>query len=180
MKLTNAPFQTCMPSPKLFVYDEKQCDPKKCTARKMVKLGLVIELRSLKHIPFGAIVLNPFAEKAISREDHDRAEAHGVVVMDLSWKNIEEFPKLSSKVAERALPLLFAANPVNWGKPQKLTSAEALGAALYIMGFKDEAREVLKRFKWGEQFLTLNREPLDRYSSANTSAEVVAIQEDYL
>jgi pre-rRNA-processing protein TSR3 len=169
-----------MPSPKLFVYDEKQCDPKKCTARKMLKFGLAKELNSLKKMPHGTIVLNPFAKRAISGEDAERAIQHGIVVMDLSWKNIEEFPKMRADVAQRALPLLFAANPVNWGKPQRLTSAEALGAALYIMGFKEEAEGVLEKFSWGEQFLILNKEPLERYAQAGTSAGVVAIQQDYL
>lgn len=169
-----------MPTPKLFVYDEKQCDPKKCTARKMLKFGLANELRSLKKIPHGAIALNPFAKKAISGEDAERAIQHGIVVMDLSWKNIEEFPKMRGDIAQRALPLLFAANPVNWGKPQKLTSAEAMGAALYIMGFKDEAESIFEKFSWGEQFLILNKEPLERYAQAETSIGVVAIQEDYL
>jgi pre-rRNA-processing protein TSR3 len=174
------PFHNGMTSPRLFVYDEGQCDPKKCTARKMLKFRLAIELRSLKGIPHGALVLNPCAQKAISREDADTAIAHGVVVMDLSWKNIEDFPKMRVDVAQRALPLLFAANPVNWGKPQRLTSAEAVAAALYIMGFEDDARHLLEKFQWGEQFLLLNREPLERYALAQTSAEVVAVQEDYL
>jgi len=169
-----------MASPRLYVYDEGQCDPKKCTAKKMLKFKLATELRSLKKIPHGAIVLNPYAKKAISREDAERAIAHGIVVMDLSWKNIDDFPKMRSDVAQRALPLLFAANPVNWGKPQRLTSAEAIASALYIMGFEDDARRVMEKFQWGEQFILLNREPLQRYSLADTSTEVVEIQQDYL
>jgi pre-rRNA-processing protein TSR3 len=169
-----------MPAPKLFVYDEKQCDPKKCTARKMLRFGLANELNSLKKIPHGAIVLNPLSKKAISGEDAERAVLHGIVVMDLSWKNIEEFPKMRKDVAQRALPLLFAANPVNWGKPQRLTSAEALGAALYIIGFKEEAKGIFEKFSWGEQFLILNKEPLERYAQAETSIGVVAIQDEYL
>ena len=164
----------------LYAYDERQCDPKKCTVRKMIRFGLVRELRSLRRIPHGAIVLDPFAEKAISREDSGRAASHGIVVMDLSWRNIDSFPGTRSDVAHRALPLLFAANPVNWGKPQRLTSAEAIAAALYILGFKDESRRILEKFAWGDQFLILNHEPLERYSLAGTSREVVEIQEDYL
>jgi pre-rRNA-processing protein TSR3 len=169
-----------MPSPTLYVYDEGQCDPKKCTAKKMLRFDLAREIRSLREIPHGAVVLNPYATKAISHEDSERAMEHGLVVMDLSWRNIDHFPKMRADVAQRALPLLFAANPVNWGKPQKLTSAEAVAAALFIMGFDSEARHVLEKFGFGEQFLLLNREPLQRYSLAETSAEVVTIQEDYL
>jgi pre-rRNA-processing protein TSR3 len=69
---------------------------------------------------------------------------------------------------------------VNWGKPMKLSSAEAFAAALYIMGFKEQASKVLEKLSWGLGFLELNREPLERYSEARTSAEVVAIQSDYI
>ncbi len=165
---------------RLFVYDEKECDPKKCTAKKMIRFKLVERLPSLRSIPRGSIVLNPMAEKAISREDAARAVENGIVVMDLSWKNIESFPKMREDVAQRALPYLLAANPVNWGKPMKLSSAEAMSAALFIMGFREEARTILSKFSWGEQFLLLNNEPLDRYSSAETSEEVVKIQKEYV
>ncbi len=167
-------------SVKLFVHDEDQCDPKRCTGKKLVRFRLASEIPGLRRAPYGVIVLTPFAEKAISREDAARAEAHGILVMDMSWKNIDEFPKLRGDMAQRALPYLLAANPVNWGKPLKLSSAEALAATLYIMGFKDQAREVLSKFSWGEQFLKLNAEPLERYSEASTSAEVVRIQHEYV
>ena len=164
----------------LFAYDEGHCDPKKCTARKMIRLGLVKELRSVRALPYGALVLNPTAEKAISREDVPMAVKHGLVVMDLSWNRIDSFPKLRNDLEQRALPLLFAANPVNWGKPQRLTSVEAMAAALFIMGFREEAEHLLGKFSWGEQFLRLNMEPLERYAAAETSAEVVRVQADYL
>ncbi len=164
----------------VFVYDEAQCDPKKCTSRKMIRFKLATEVPSIRRIPYGAVVLTPFAEKAVSREDSKRVEAHGLLVLDLSWKNIESIPRLKRGVEERALPYLLAANPVNWGRPMRLSSVEAVAAALYIMGFKDQAKETLSKFSWGEQFLKLNQEPLDRYSSVETSAEVVQIQSEYV
>jgi pre-rRNA-processing protein TSR3 len=164
----------------LYIYDEGQCDPKKCTAKKLLRFKLAQPLASLRRLPRGSIVLDPHSEKAISREDSEAALKHGLVVLDLSWKNIESFPKLGEDFRSRSLPYLLAANPVNWGKPMKLTSAEAFAAALYIMGFEGQAVRVLEKLSWGLGFLELNHEPLVRYSEAKTSAEVVAIQSDYI
>ena len=164
----------------VFVYDRGECDPKKCTAKKMVRFGLAEELPSLRSIPRGSVVLTPFSQKSVSREDAAKAQAFGLVVMDLSWNNIEDFPKVREDANQRALPFLLAANPVNWGKPMKLSSVEAVAAALYIMGFREQAKLVLSKFSWGEQFLKLNAEPLERYSEARTSAEVVRIQMEYV
>ena len=126
------------------------------------------------------MVLDPASEKAVSAEDLRTVQSSGILVMDLSWKNIESFPKVGRGTLPRALPYLLAANPVNWGKPKKLSSAEAVAAALYIVGLKEQAKALLSRFSFGEQFLILNKEPLQRYSEASSSAEVVAIQADYI
>jgi pre-rRNA-processing protein TSR3 len=74
----------------------------------------------------------------------------------------------------------MAANPVNFGKPCKLSSVEALAAALYILGQKEHAREILSKVNWGIRFLEVNEEPLDLYSRAKDSTEVVKIQELFL
>jgi pre-rRNA-processing protein TSR3 len=39
---------------------------------------------------------------------------------------------------------------------------------------------VLSKFTWGETFLELNAEPLARYADCEDSAEVVAVQSEYL
>lgn len=73
------------------------------------------------------------------------------------------------------MPILIAGNPVNFGKATKLTTAESLAAALYIAGFKDEARKVLSIFTWGHTFFELNAILLDDYAAARDSADVIAI-----
>ena len=74
------------------------------------------------------------------------------------------------------MPILIAGNPVNYGKLTKLTTAEAIAAALYIAGFKKEAQELLSIFTWGHTFFELNSMLLDNYSSAKDSAEIVEMQ----
>ncbi|MFC6725997.1 ribosome biogenesis domain-containing protein, partial [Halobium palmae] len=80
----------------------------------------------------------------------------------------------------RALPYLVAANPVNFGRPMRLTTVEAFAAALCILGERDHAERALAKFTWGETFLELNDEPLRRYAACADSSEVVSIQREYL
>ncbi len=84
------------------------------------------------------------------------------------------------KNTTESLPFLVAANPTNYGKPCKLSTAEAIAATFYIVGLKDNAVEIMSQFKWGPHFLELNRELLEEYSSAKTSAEVVKIQNRFI
>lgn len=98
--------------------------------------------------------------------------------MDVSWKR-DTFPSVPQASA-RALPYLLAANPVNYGKPFVLSSVEAIAAALFIFGREEEARGVLAKFSWGEQFFRLNVEPLVAYASAHDSAGVVAAQAEFI
>jgi len=163
---------------RLLAYHAGQCDPKRCTSRRLERLGLMTFVPRPSALPKGAILLTPEADRALSRADAPRAERRGLAVVDVSWKR-GEFPKVP-QATPRALPYLLAANPVNYGKPFVLSSVEALAAALVIFGHEDEARTILAKFVWGGQFLALNREPLDAYMSAKDSTGVVAAQAEFI
>jgi len=92
----------------------------------------------------------------------------------------DEVFELRMHGASRCLPYLVAANPVNYGVPTKLSTVEALAAALYIAGFKEKAEQLLSKFKWGLQFVALNRELLEGYARARDSGEVVALQRKFM
>jgi len=162
----------------VLIYDECQCDPKKCTAKRMLKFDLGREVKNLKSIPSGSILLSPFADTALSPSDAQYARK-GLVVVDMTWTNIDSFPNIH-RVRPRSLPYLIAANPVNWGRPMELNSAEAVMASLIILGETCQAEEFLGRFNWAPEFMRLNRYLLDDYSQAKDSSEVVKIQNEYL
>ena len=162
----------------VIIYDKCQCDPRKCTAKRMLKFGLGKEAKTLGAVPKGSIVLSPFSDRALSPADR-RFARKGVVVMDLTWTNIDEFPRLK-KVEERALPYLLAANPINWGRPMELNSAEAVMAALYILGEREQAETFMGRFNWAPEFMRLNGNLLDAYAECSDSTEVVAVQNEYI
>ena len=165
----------------LYVYHANECSPKVCSAKKLKKFDLVtfIPRRNIKR---GMLFLSPYSSKALSREDRRYAE-RGILIFDCSWKQVsqERFEKLVVGMKQpRSLPFLLASNPVNFGKPFILSTVEAFGAALYILGYRDQAENILSKFKWGPVFIEVNRELLDAYSDASTSTEVVTIQNDFL
>ena len=166
------------PMIRVLVHDRCQCDPKKCTAKRMVRFGIAKEV-SIRAIPRSSVVLSPFAEQALSPADRVYAEKAALVVMDLTWTNIDGFPKLKG-MNERALPYLIASNPVNWGRPAELNSAEAVAASLIIMGAEEQASELIEKFGWGQEFLRINGEMLSEYSKAGDSAGVIKVQNEYL
>ena len=165
---------------RIVVYHAGQCDPKKCTALKLRRHGLIRTVSQLRFLPKRAIVLNPFSETAFSPADKQRIQEHGLVALDCSWEHAEKVLSGHVRGTSRCLPLLVAGNPVNFGKPTKLTTVEALAAALIIAGFQEEARELLSVFTWGHTFLDLNDERLVKYAAAKNSAEVVELQRAFM
>ncbi|MCD6171776.1 MAG: DUF367 family protein [Thermoplasmata archaeon] len=162
---------------KLYVYHAGEDDPKKCTAKKLARFGLIKIVNRLNQIPKNSILLSPFSKKALSPEDKN---FKSISAIDCSWKNAEHiFSKVRNKNI-RALPFLIAANPVNYGKVLKLSTVEALASALYILGEEEYASLLLSKFKWGLGFIKLNELPLKDYKKAKNSKEVIKAMNEYL
>ena len=161
-----------------------QDDPKKNTAVLASKRGDLTLHKNMKRLPKKGIILEPLCGKVLGPEDHEllTIKNGSLVGLDCSWAQIEpSVDKVMNKtrLIPRMLPLLLAANPVNWGKPGKLTTAEALAAGLYLVGRKEQARNILGAFRWGERFFELNREPLEAYSQAKSSSDLVELQFEF-
>jgi pre-rRNA-processing protein TSR3 len=153
--------------PRILIYDFRQDDPKKCTSAKLQKFHLASELHSLKQIPRSAIVLNPSSNKTLSVQDRELVQRYGLVGLDCSWNLSEDIFEKNIGGENRRLPLLLAGNPTNYSSRGKLSTAEALAAALIITGFDREAEQILEIFSWGHTFLSLNKEPLSDYAQAS-------------
>ncbi|MFX1391730.1 MAG: DUF367 family protein [Promethearchaeota archaeon] len=143
-------------NPNLFCFNYGECDPKKCTATKLKRLNLLKVINKIQESLKNAIILNPFAAKEISDLDRKAIQRFGLIVIDCSWNNILNLKKMIFHTS-RKLPPLIAANPTNYGKWEKLSSVEALAAALFITGFFDYANLILSKFSWGIQFKKLNK-----------------------
>ena len=161
-----------------------QDDPKKNTAVISSRRGDLTLHKKINTLPKKGIILEPLCGKIFGPEDHNllREQNGSLVGLDCSWKQIEssvEQVMRRTRLKPRMLPLFLAANPVNWGKPGKLTTIEALAAATYLLGNKEQASSLLSGFRWGERFLELNYEPLEEYSSAKSSSELVELQFEF-
>ncbi len=160
---------------RITIYHANQCDPKRCTGLKLKRRGLARIVSRTRFMPKRAIILNPFGEIAFSPADRQRVADFGLAALDCSWEHAEKVLSHNVKGTSRCLPILLAGNPTNYAKATKLSTAEALAGALFIAGFKDEAREVLSIFTWGHTFLELNATLLEAYAAAKDSTEVVEI-----
>jgi len=100
-------------------------------------------------------------------------------VLDVSWGNIEAVPKLK-KNAIRGRCLTCWPPTGQLGKAADAELGRSASRFTVHTGEKEQAHHILSKFTWGEQFIVLNQEPLDRYAECKTSAEVVAVQADYV
>lgn len=163
----------------LAMWDLGQCDKKRCTGTRLSRQGALEELRLNQHFP--GVILSPVGRNCVSRDDLDLIVNKGLAVVDCSWNKLDDVPfgRIKGR-APRLLPWMLAANPVNYGRPCKLSCAEALAAALFICGLKNDAHVVLSRFKWGHSFFSLNEELLEAYSECQNAVEIIEAQNRYL
>jgi pre-rRNA-processing protein TSR3 len=163
----------------LYMWDFGQCDSKRCTGAKLSRSGYLTTMRVGQ--PFRGVVLSPMAKFAVSPADLDIVKTSGSSVIDCSWACLADVPFRQLRGGHhRLLPFLVAANPVNYGKPMKLSCVEALGATLYIVGLIEEAKLLLQAFDWGAEFLKINQDLLDVYVGCENGDEVVAAQNQWL
>jgi pre-rRNA-processing protein TSR3 len=163
----------------IFICNLHTCNPKKCTAVRVVRFNKAKEI-SANDIKRNHIVLTPFSEIAISKADRELASKYGIVGVDCSWNDINSGREILKKGTGRALPFLVAANPTNYGTPSKLSTLEAISAALHIIGDKKSSEEILSIVKWGEEFSKINREYLEAYSKAKNSSEIITLQREFM
>jgi pre-rRNA-processing protein TSR3 len=165
----------------LRMWDFAQCDPKRCTGARLVQRKL-FQRMNLKQ-PFRGIVLSPMGTVAVSPTDRSILQLSGLSLIDCSWARLSEIPFSQMNPTSshhRLLPFLVAANTVNYGKPSKLSCVEAAAATLYICDYKEPAIRLLQEFSWGEEFIRLNYDLLEMYSSCIDAADVVEKQNAWL
>ena len=161
-----------------------QDDPKKCTARKLASRNLATLHFNTRRPPRRGFLLDPSSGIVLGPDDLPMiSKGAALVALDCSWKrldeSIESISKKSPRLEGRTLPLVLAANPISWGNAGRLSTAEALAMCLVLLDKEDQAKRILAPFSWGEQFLTLNAEPLEAYKNAKSREEMLNLQWEF-
>ncbi|MBD3342726.1 MAG: DUF367 domain-containing protein [Candidatus Lokiarchaeota archaeon] len=144
--------------PKIYCLHLRNCDPSKCTAIRLQKFSILKIIKKISGRLKNAVVLYPLSHNLLTKNDQNIIKKHGIIVIDCSWKRIFDATTIDLKgfVNDRKLPPLRAVNSINYGKWEKLSSAEALAAALFITNYKDFSKFILSKFPWGDEFFRIN------------------------
>ena len=151
-----------------------QDDPKKCTAAKLVRFGLAKKITSISS---KTVLLHPFSSNTLLNKEKNKI--HYITGFDCSWNQAEKMFQNKYSGIPRKLPPLLAGNPVNYSKISKLTTVEALAAALFILGNEELCYNLLAKFNWGHTFLELNENLLNDYQKAQSEDDVNSIITEY-
>ncbi|KAH6847390.1 hypothetical protein B0I37DRAFT_374955 [Chaetomium sp. MPI-CAGE-AT-0009] len=167
------------PAFKAACWDLGHCDPKRCSGKRLMRLGLMRELHlGQRH---AGVIITPNGKQTLSPADAPLLDQHGAAVVECSWARTGEvqWGKVGGK-CERLLPYLVAANTVNYGKPWRLNCVEALAAAFAICGHLDWAAQVLKPFSYGEAFLEINSSLLKKYAACEDEAGMKRVEQEWM
>ncbi|KEY67968.1 hypothetical protein S7711_02173 [Stachybotrys chartarum IBT 7711] len=167
------------PAFKAACWDLGHCDPKRCSGKRLMRLGLMRELHmGQRH---NGVIITPNGKHVVSPADRDLMDQYGAAVVECSWARTKEvqWNKVGGK-CERLLPYLVAANTVNYGKPWRLNCVEALAAAFYICGHPDWAEQALAPFSYGQSFLEINGTLLKKYAACADEAGVKATEQEWM
>ncbi len=147
---------------------------------KMVRFGFAKKLKVGQS--FQGIVLSSEATQFLSPADRQIVEQYGVAAINCSWNRLEEIPfhAMGRSQHQRKLPLLHAANSVNYGKAFKMNTAEAIAAALFIAGFPSDALTLLYPFSFGAEFIKLNLPALEAYQTCANQEEVENVMNRFI
>lgn len=164
---------------KLAMWDFDHCDPKRCSGKKLERLGFIKNMRVGQK--FNGVVVSPNGKGVVCPDDLEIVETCGAAVVECSWARLDEVPfnKIGGK-HERLLPYLVAANTVNYGRPWRLNCVEALAACFAIVGHIDWAEMLLENFSWGLTFLKINEELIKVYQQCTDSESVQKAQDEWL
>ncbi|KAI7111971.1 RLI and DUF367 domain protein, partial [Hortaea werneckii] len=164
---------------KAAAWDLNHCDAKRCSGKRLMRLGLMRELHVGQKHP--GIIVSPKAKVLLNPSDREILEQYGAAVVEASWKRIDEVPfNRIGGPNPRLLPYLIAANPTNYGRPWRLNCVEALAACFFICGHRDWAEEVLSTFSYGKSFLEINSTVLKKYAACKDEEEVKKAEEAWL
>jgi pre-rRNA-processing protein TSR3 len=124
-------------------------DPEKCTSVRSVVEG---NFKKLKKIPRKCVVLDFAADEYLSKKDLRYAK-NGICVIDGPWYIMPDLSlKLGKNIIKRKLPVVLATNP-HYPNTTMISCVEAMALALKILGFNEQAKEILKPFPWAKDFL---------------------------
>ncbi len=167
------------PAFKAACWDLGHCDPKRCSGKRLMRLGLMRELHlGQRHL---GVIITPNGKQTLSPADAPLLDQYGAAVVECSWARTKEvqWSKVGGK-CERLLPYLVAANTVNYGKPWRLNCVEALAAAFAICGHLDWAAQVLAPFSYGEAFLEINASLFKKYAACEDEAGVKKAEQEWM
>lgn len=158
--------------------------PKACTGRRLLRAGLVVPVES-RRMRLPGLLLDPHAETPLSPVDRRQA-ANGLAAVDCSWNRLGARggypPGPLDGVPERLrrrLPWLLAGNPQHYGRLGELNTAEALAAALVVLGASAQARELIGAVGAGSSFFDLNRDLLQAYAEVGGPPGIRSVEQDY-